>query len=87
MGQCPKVDYTANVYGGLGGVCRLSMQYLWLKGCKNHRETLYSSRGKIVYVVGKSNIYLQIAGKSYSYYRGFPTTYIIFPFEAYMVFL
>ena len=23
------------------------------KGCKNHRETLYSSKGKIVYVVGK----------------------------------
>ena len=31
MGQCPKVDYTANVYGGLGGVCRFSMQYLWIK--------------------------------------------------------
>ena len=28
------------------------------KGCKNHRETLYSSKGKIVYVVGKlCNIY------------------------------
>ena len=28
------------------------------KGCKNHRETLYSSKGKIVYVVGKPcNIY------------------------------
>ena len=23
------------------------------KGCKNHRETLYFSKGKIVYVVGK----------------------------------
>ena len=23
------------------------------KGCKNHKETLYSSKGKIVYVVGK----------------------------------
>ena len=28
------------------------------KGSKNHRETLYSSKGKIVYVVGKPcNIY------------------------------
>ena len=28
------------------------------KGCKNHRETLYSSKGKIVYVLGKPrNIY------------------------------
>ena len=28
------------------------------KGCKNHRETLYPSKGKIVYVVGKPcNIY------------------------------
>ena len=28
------------------------------KGCKNHRETLYSSKGKIVYEVGKPcNIY------------------------------
>ena len=28
------------------------------KGCRNHRETLYSSKGKIVYVIGKPfNIY------------------------------
>ena len=28
------------------------------KGCKNHRETLYFSKGKTVYVVGKPcNIY------------------------------
>ena len=28
------------------------------KGCKNHKETLYSSKGKIVYVVGNPcNIY------------------------------
>ena len=32
------------------------------KGCKNHRETLYSSKGKIVYVV------IFIVGKSYSYH-------------------
>ena len=51
------------------------------KGCKNHRETQYSSKGKIVYVVGKPcNIYrlwwnpslwflqpfsIDIAGKTY----------------------
>ena len=28
------------------------------KGCKNHKETLYSSKGKIAYVLGKPcNIY------------------------------
>ena len=28
------------------------------EGCKNHRETLFSSKGKIVYIVGKPcNIY------------------------------
>ena len=31
---------------------------IYAKGCKNHRETLYSSKWKIVYVVGKPcNIY------------------------------
>ena len=35
------------------------------KGCKNHRETLYSSKGKIVYIVGKPcNIY-RLRGKPY----------------------
>ena len=35
------------------------------KGCKNHKETLYSSKGKIVYVVGKPcNIY-RLQGKPY----------------------
>ena len=39
------------------------------KGCKNHRETLYSSKGKIVYVVGKPcNIY-RLQGKPYDNYR------------------
>ena len=32
----------------IGCFCRISME----KGCKNHRETLYSSKGKIVYVAG-----------------------------------
>ena len=35
------------------------------EGCKNHSETLHSSKGKIVYVVGKPcNIY-RLRGKSY----------------------
>ena len=39
------------------------------KGCKNHRETLYSSKGKIVYVVGKPcNIY-RLQGKPNDNYR------------------
>ena len=37
------VGFPCNIYG---------------KGCKNHRETLYSSKGKILYVLGKRcNIY------------------------------
>jgi hypothetical protein len=43
------------------------------KGFKNHKEALYSSKGKSVYAFGKlCNKYLQIAGKSYSYHRVFP---------------
>ena len=45
------------------------------KGCKNHRETLYSSKGKIVYEVGKPcNIYrlwgnpIVIIGKTYRHF-------------------
>ena len=39
------------------------------KGCKNHRETLYFSKGKIVYFVGKPfNIY-RLRGKPYDNYR------------------
>ena len=39
------------------------------KGCKNHRETLCSSKGKSVYVVGKPcNIY-RLRGKPYDIYR------------------
>ena len=37
------------VYGVSVGFLAISME----KGCKKHRETLYSSEGKIVYVVGK----------------------------------
>ena len=39
------------------------------KGSKNHRETLYSSKGKIVYDVKKPfNIY-RLQGKPYDNYR------------------
>ena len=42
------------IYGVPVGFSTISME----KGCKNHRETLYSSKGKIVYVVAKPcNIY------------------------------
>ena len=37
------------IYGVPIGIFAISME----KGSKNHRETLYSSKGKIVYVVGK----------------------------------
>ena len=51
--------YTANVYGGLRGVCRFSLQYLWKRVVRiTEKSYKYSSKGKIVYVVGKPyNIY------------------------------
>ena len=59
-GQVPTMSYvyTANVYrelrGDLQGKSAISME----KGYKNHRETLYSSKGKIAYIVEKPcNIY------------------------------
>ena len=39
------------------------------EGCRNHRETLYSSKGMIVYVVGRPcNIY-RLRGNPYDNYR------------------
>ena len=40
--------YTVSIYRGLGGVHRFSLQYLSMEeGCKNYKETLYSSKGSI----------------------------------------
>jgi len=65
------------------------------EGCKNHRETLYSSNGKVVYVVRKPcNVY-RLQGKPYDNYKFSPkfvnttvntTTYTIFLFEEYRVY-
>ena len=42
------------ITGDLQGKSAISME----KGCNNHRETLYSSKGKIAYIVEKPcNIY------------------------------
>ena len=42
------------ITGDLQGKSAISME----KGCKNHKETLYSSKGKIAYIVEKPcNIY------------------------------
>ena len=42
------------ITGDLQGKSAISME----KGCKNHRENLYSSKGKIAYIVEKPcNIY------------------------------
>ena len=38
------------------------------KDFKNHKETLYSSKGKIVYVVGKPCNIFRFQGKPYDYY-------------------
>ena len=57
------ITYTANVYIDLQGCYRIFL---------HHRETLYSSKGKIVYVVGKPcNIY-RLGGKPYDNYSIFP---------------
>ena len=40
------------VYGVSIGFPAISME----EGCKNHREILYSSKGKIVYVLGKPSL-------------------------------
>ena len=49
---------TLQMFTGLYGVPVVFSAISMEKGCKNHRETLYSSKGKIVYVVGKPcNIY------------------------------
>ena len=55
--------YTVSIYRGLGGVHRFSLQYLSMEeGCKNYKETLYSSKGHIVIVVGNPcNIYPMIS--------------------------
>ena len=59
------------------------------KGCKNHRETLYFSKGKIVYVVGKPcNIY-RLQGKPYDNLRISPQSVNIkgFPHNIHIIFL
>ena len=57
------ITYTANVYRDLEGSHRFFL---------HHRETLYSSKGKIVYVVGKPcNIY-KLRGKPYDITIVFP---------------
>ena len=53
-GKSVKEGCTVNVYRPPQVFTAISME----KGCKNHRETLYSSKGEIVYVVWKPcNIY------------------------------
>ena len=55
------------IYGVPVGFSAISME----KGCKNHKEAVYSSKGKIVYVVGKPcNIY-RLQGKPYDNCRIF----------------
>ena len=39
------------------------------KGSKNHRETLYPSKGKIVYVVGKACNTYRLQANPYDNYR------------------
>ena len=39
------------------------------KGCKNYRETLDSSKGKIVYAAGKACDIYKLGGKPYDNYR------------------
>ena len=63
-------DYTAHVYGGLRGVCRFSLQYLWKRAVRiTEKPYTYSSKGKIVYVVGKPCHIYRLRGKPYDNYR------------------
>ena len=39
------------------------------KGCKNHKETLYFSKRKIVYLGGNPVIFTDCGGKPYDNYR------------------
>ena len=74
------IHCTANVHRGFTGFPSFFPAISMKEGCKNHRETLYSSKGKIVYVVGKPYYYLQIAGKSYNYHGVSPQYYSPFPY-------
>ena len=50
----PHCKCLQGITGDLQGKSAISME----KGCKNHRETLYSSKGKIAFIVEKPcNIY------------------------------
>ena len=78
------------IYGVPIGFSVISIE----KGCKKHRETLYSSQEKIVYVAGKPCSIYRLRGNPYDNCRislqsvnitGFPTTYTIFLFEEYRV--
>ena len=40
------------------------------EGCKNHKETIYSSRGKIVW--GNPVIFVDFGGKPYDNFRTSP---------------
>ena len=57
------------MFTGIYGIPIVFFAISMEKGSKIHKETLYSSKGKIVYVVGKPcNIY-RLQGKPYVNYR------------------
>ena len=57
---------------GFMGCLRVFPRVYREKGCKKHRETLYSLKGNIVCVLGKPcNIY-RLRGKPYDNYRIYP---------------
>ena len=58
------------ITGDLQGKPAISME----KGCKNHRETLYSSKGKIAYIVEKPCNSYRLRGNPIII-MGFPGTY------------
>ena len=63
------MEYTANVYRDLRGVHRFSLQYLLKKAVRITEKPYNSSKGKIVYVVGKPCNMYRLRGKPYDNYR------------------
>jgi hypothetical protein len=51
--KTPDFKLHCKCFQGIKGCLQVFPAISLEKGCKNHKETLYSSKGKIVYVVGK----------------------------------
>ena len=53
LGYIKLNEFTVNVYKGLWGVQRFSLQYLWKMTVRTTKKHYTLPKGKILYVVGK----------------------------------